>query len=127
RGELYAALRELRARPADQVRERFPRIPRRVSGYNLDDLLPEKGFDVGRALAGTEGTCVTVLEAVVRLTARPAHRALVVIGYDDLGDAADHVPEILGHDPIALEGMDGALFAPLAAQGQRARGLSMLP
>jgi FAD/FMN-containing dehydrogenase/Fe-S oxidoreductase len=127
RGEIYAALRELRDRHADQVRERFPRIPRRVSGYNLDDLLPEKGFDVGRALAGTEGTCVTVLEAVVRLTARPAHRALVVIGYDDLGDAADHVPEILDHDPIALEGMDGALFAPLAAQGQRAQGLSMLP
>src|SRR5205807_1582346 len=96
-------------------------------GYNLDELLPEKGFNVGRALAGTEGTCVTVLEAVVRLTARPAHRTLVVIGYRDLADAGDHVPDILGHAPIALEGMDGALFAPLANQGRHDQWLSMLP
>jgi FAD/FMN-containing dehydrogenase/Fe-S oxidoreductase len=127
RGEIYGALRELRDRYADRVRQRFPRIPRRVSGYNLDELLPENGFNVGRALAGTEGTCVTVLEAVVRLIARPAHRALIVIGCRDLGDAGDHVPEILRHDPVALEGMDGALFAPLSHQGRRQQALSMLP
>ncbi|HWC40200.1 MAG TPA: FAD-binding oxidoreductase, partial [Acidimicrobiales bacterium] len=87
RGEIYAALRVLRDRYADRVRQRFPPIPRRVSGYNLDELLPEKGFHVGRALVGTEGTCVTVLGAVVRLIASPPHRAVVVIGYRDICDA----------------------------------------
>src|SRR5205823_11373062 len=94
RGEIYRALRELRDRYADRVRQRFPQIPRRVSGYNLDELLPENEFNVARALVGTEGTCVTVLQAVVRLITSPAHRAPVGIGYGDLGDDAGHVPAV---------------------------------
>src|SRR5229473_1271147 len=66
RGDIYARLKALRDTYADLVRARFPNIPRRVSGYNLDQLLPENGFHVARALVGTEGTCVTVLEATVR-------------------------------------------------------------
>src|SRR5439155_6577038 len=58
-GQIYAALRDLRDRYGDLLRERFVDIPRRVSGYNLDELLPEKGFNVARALVGTEGTCAT--------------------------------------------------------------------
>ena len=127
RGEIYRALRDLRDRYADQVRRGFPQIPRRVSGYNLDELLPENGFNVGRALVGTEGTCVTVLEAVVRLIASPPHRAVVVVGYRDLCEAADHVLEIIDHGPIALEGMDGALFGPLRRTGGRGEALAMLP
>ena len=69
RGEIYAKLKALRDKYADLVRERYPNIPRRVSGYNLDQLLPENGFHVARALIGTEGTCVTVLEATVNLSA----------------------------------------------------------
>jgi FAD/FMN-containing dehydrogenase/Fe-S oxidoreductase len=127
RGEIYAALRALRDRYADQVRRHFPAIPRRVSGYNLDELLPEKGFHIARALVGTEGTCVTVLGAVVRLIASPPHRALVVIGYRNICEAGDEVADILGHDPIALEGMDGALFGPLDGRGAGADAESLLP
>jgi Fe-S oxidoreductase/FAD/FMN-containing dehydrogenase len=106
RGEIYAGLRSLRDRYARQIRERFPAIPRRVSGYNLDELLPEKGFHVARALTGTEGTCVTVLEATVRLVPAPRSRVLLVLGYEDVFAAADHVMEILEARPIGLEGMD---------------------
>ncbi len=56
----------------DLVRAKFPRIPRRVSGYNLDELLPENGFNVARALVGSEGTCATVLSATLNLTVQPA-------------------------------------------------------
>ena len=70
-GEIYGKLRDLRDRVGDLVRERYPQLPRRVSGYNLDRLLPEHGFDVAAALTGTEGTCVTVLEATVRLIDSP--------------------------------------------------------
>jgi FAD/FMN-containing dehydrogenase/Fe-S oxidoreductase len=99
----------LRDRHADLVRERYPKIPRRVSGYNLDDLLPEKGFHVARSLAGTEGTCVLVLEATVRLVDWPPARALVVLGYPDQFRAADHVMEILEHEPIGLEAVDSTV------------------
>ncbi|HZA38083.1 MAG TPA: FAD-binding oxidoreductase, partial [Candidatus Baltobacteraceae bacterium] len=65
RSEIYRKLVDLRERYGELVRQRFPKIPRRVSGYNLDDLLPENGFNVGRALVGTEGTCAIVLEATL--------------------------------------------------------------
>jgi FAD/FMN-containing dehydrogenase/Fe-S oxidoreductase len=106
RGEIYAGLRSLRDRYARRIRERFPSIPRRVSGYNLDELLPERGFHVARALTGTEGTCAMILEATVRLVPAPRSRVLLVLGYEDVFAAADHVLEILDARPIGLEGMD---------------------
>ena len=62
RGEVYVALRSIRDSYAEQIRSGFPQIPRRVSGYNLEQLLPENGFNVARAIVGTEGTCAIVLE-----------------------------------------------------------------
>ncbi|HEU5438877.1 MAG TPA: FAD-binding oxidoreductase, partial [Ktedonobacterales bacterium] len=84
RAMLYAALDALRERYADDIRTGYPAIPRRVSGYNLPDLLPERGFHVARALVGSEGTCATVLEATVRLIESPPHRALAVLAYADI-------------------------------------------
>src|SRR5204863_10154077 len=62
RGEIYAKLKALRDKYADEIRARIPKLPRRVSGYNLDALLPESGFHVAKSLVGTESTCVTILE-----------------------------------------------------------------
>ena len=102
RGEIYAGLLQLREEYAGLVRERFPDIPRRVSGYNLDDLLPEGGFDVARALVGSEATCVVILSAKLRLIENPSCRTLVVVGLPGhLRQAADAVPSILQHKPIA--------------------------
>ena len=94
RGEIYGALRKIRNRYADLIRSKYPNIPRRVSGYNLDQLLPENGFNVARALVGTEGTCIAVLEAKAQLIPSPQHRSLVGLGYRNSFAAADHVPEI---------------------------------
>ena len=102
RGEIYARLKALRDRYADLIRARYPDIPRRVSGYNLDQLLPENGFHVARAVVGSEGTCVTVLEATARLVYSPPARSLLVLAYPDVYSAADHVMEILAHRPIGL-------------------------
>jgi FAD/FMN-containing dehydrogenase/Fe-S oxidoreductase len=109
RGEIYSTLRAIRDQYADQIRAKYPKIPRRVSGYNLDQLLPESGFDVAKALVGTEGTCMIVLEAKVRLIQSPQHRTLVGLGYSDAYCAADHVPEILPFGPIGLEGFEGSI------------------
>jgi len=125
RGEIYARLRTIRDEYAPLIRSRFPRIPRRVSGYNLDELLPESGFHVARALVGTEGTCVTVLEAKLKLIHSPPHRALVGLGYNDAFLAADHVTEILNFCPIGLEGFEGSMVDGLKKKG--APHLDLLP
>ncbi len=127
RGEIYSGLRDLRDRYADLVRERYPDIPRRVSGYNLDELLPEKGFNVARALVGSESTLATVLEATVRLVPSPPARTLLVCAYDDVFAAGDHVPEILEFDPIGLEGLDDVLIGDMRTLGMHLEDLSMLP
>ncbi|WP_019634793.1 FAD-binding and (Fe-S)-binding domain-containing protein [Actinomadura atramentaria] len=109
RAEIYRDLRELRDDGMALLRTRYPNIPRRVSGYSLDELLPEKGFNVARALVGSEGTLVTVLRAEIRVFERPAARTLVVLGYDDIATAADAVPAVAEHEPLALEGLDNEL------------------
>jgi FAD/FMN-containing dehydrogenase/Fe-S oxidoreductase len=110
RGEIYSRLRTIRDAYADLIRARYPKIPRRVSGYNLDQLLPENGFHVARALVGTEGTCVTVLEAKLRLIQSPQHRTLIGLGYPDVYTAADQVPGILPFGPIGLEGFEAGVI-----------------
>src|SRR5947209_9944667 len=106
RAEIYRGLRAIAERHADDIRSRYPDIPRRVSGYNLDSLLPENGFQVAKALVGSESTLVTVLRAELQLVRPPAATALVVLGFDDIGAAADAVPAVLEHDPAALERLD---------------------
>ena len=125
RGEIYAALRSIRDRYAERIRSRFPQIPRRVSGYNLDQLLPENGFHVARALVGSEGTCAIVLGATLRLIDSPQHRSLVGLGYPDSFAAADHVPAILESSPIGLEGFEGGIIDGLQHKG--APNLELLP
>ena len=127
RGEIYAALRRLRDRYADLIRARYPKIPRRISGYNLDDLLPEHGFNVARALVGSESTCVTILQAELHLIHNPAARTLVVLGYPDVFRAGDHVPEILAFKPIGLEGMDDRLIDDMIKTRIHPDSVKMLP
>jgi FAD/FMN-containing dehydrogenase/Fe-S oxidoreductase len=124
-GEIYAALKSIRDRHVTHIRGGFPKIPRRVSGYNLDELLPENGFNVARALVGTEGTCVIVLGATLRLIDSPQHRVLVGLGYADSFQAADHVPAILETSPIGLEGFEGGIIDGLTYKG--APNLDLLP
>ncbi|WP_109486464.1 FAD-binding and (Fe-S)-binding domain-containing protein [Occallatibacter savannae] len=127
RGEIYAGLKGIRDRYADLVRAKFPKIPRRVSGYNLDELLPENGFNVARALVGTEGTCVTVLEAKLNLTKSPQHRVLTVLAFPDAFAAADAVPAALEHKPIGLEGFDQMLVDFMRRKGLASAQLQKLP
>jgi Fe-S oxidoreductase/FAD/FMN-containing dehydrogenase len=126
-GEIYAGLKEIRETYAGLVRERFPRIPRRVSGFNLDELLPESGFNVARALVGSEGTCAVILGATLRLTSSPQFRTLVGIGFGDVFLAADAVPEVLTHGLIGLEGMDGLLLESLRRKQKSLEDLKLLP
>ncbi|CAN5430308.1 FAD-binding and (Fe-S)-binding domain-containing protein [soil metagenome] len=91
------------------IRTEFGRFGRQVSGYSLEHLLPENGFDVARLLVGSEGTLAVCTEATVRLVREPAHRMLVVLGYPDIAAAGDATPAILAHRPTACEGIDARI------------------
>jgi FAD/FMN-containing dehydrogenase/Fe-S oxidoreductase len=127
KGEIYARLRALRDRYADQIRKEFPMIPRRVSGFNLPALLPEQGFHVAKALVGTEGTCVLVLRAKARLVPNPAVRSLVVFGYRDIFTVADHVVEAAKFHPIGLEALDDTFIDYMKKKGLHPPHLDLLP
>jgi FAD/FMN-containing dehydrogenase/Fe-S oxidoreductase len=127
RGAIYAGMKSIRDRFADQIRVRYPKIPRRVSGYNLDELLPENGFHVARALVGSECTCVVILEAKCKLVDSPPARTLVVLGYRTIYEAADHVPKLLEFEPIGLEGVDDKLVGDMKTKGLNADKLHLLP
>ncbi|MGH8100008.1 MAG: FAD-binding oxidoreductase, partial [Chthoniobacterales bacterium] len=127
RADIYRKLKALRDKYAPLIRERFPKIPRRVSGYNLDDLLPENGFHVARALVGTEGTCVTILEATLQLIPDVKARSLLVLGYADIFQAGDHCPEIMSHKPIGLEGFDNEMVDMIKEHNLHTDELKLLP
>ena len=127
RAGIYRRLKALRDKYAPLIRERYPKIPRRVSGYNLDDLLPENGFHVARALAGSEGTCVTILEATLQLIPEVKARSLLVLGYPDVFAAGDDCPEIMQHQPIGLEGFDGEMVEFMQKHHVHAEEIKLLP
>jgi FAD/FMN-containing dehydrogenase/Fe-S oxidoreductase len=127
RSQIYRSLRRLRDDHADLVRKRYPDIPRRVSGYNLDSLLPEHGFDLAGFLVGSESTLVTVLRAELKLVPVVKARTLVVLGFQNIAKAADAVPAIVEHEPIALEGIDHYLIRDEQIKGMNKQALEELP
>lgn len=127
RADIYRELRSIRDEYADEIRQRYPNIKRRVSGYNLDQLLPENGFNVARALVGSEGTCVSVLKARVSLIETPACKQLFVLGFKDIFDAGDIVPAVMPFNPIAMEGLDWNIIGGLNDRDLKQQEVALLP
>ncbi|MEO7314381.1 MAG: FAD-binding and (Fe-S)-binding domain-containing protein [Ginsengibacter sp.] len=127
RGEIYHKLKNLRDKYGDEIRQKFPNIPRRVSGYDLPSLLPENGFNVAQALVGSEGTCVVILQANMKLMPDPGARSLVVLGYPDIYAAGSACPGIMKHEPIGLEGFDDLLIQFMKKKGLNLDDLPLLP
>jgi FAD/FMN-containing dehydrogenase/Fe-S oxidoreductase len=112
-GGVLEELRRLVDGELATIRTELGRFGRQVSGYSLEHLLPERGFDVARSLVGSEGTLALVLGATVRLVADAPHRGLVVLGYATMADAADATPGLLPHGPTAVEGLDARIVQRL--------------
>lgn len=117
--QIYAKLKSLSQRYASLIEKRYPKIVRRISGYNLDQLVPnEEGrVNIARALIGSEGTCVTLLEAKVTLIYNQPERVMLVLGYPDVYEAADNMQDVLEFKPIALEGIDHRLYENVEKKG----------
>jgi FAD/FMN-containing dehydrogenase/Fe-S oxidoreductase len=122
-GTIGAALDTLIATRLGMIRNEFGRFTRQVSGYSLEHLLPENGADLAKFLVGTEGTLAMVLGATVGLVKSPEAVALAVLGYPGMPEAADAVPGLLPHRPVAMEGMDAHMVNVFRAR----RGAAAVP
>lgn len=128
KAEIYAGLDRIATEYLADIRRGYPKIPRRVSGYNLDSLLPENGFDVARALVGSEGTLVTVLRAELELVPVPPYQSILVLGYEDICRAGDDVSRVLEHcSPSQLEALDGRMAQLMREEGAYLDSLRVLP
>jgi len=105
------------------IRTEFGTFGRQVSGYALEALLPENGFDVTRFLVGSEGTLGVVTEATVRLVTAPQERVLVVLGFAEIATAGDATMAVLAHGPTACEGLDARIVDVV----RRRRGPAAVP
>ena len=126
-GALLSSLADLGGRYRGLIEERYPDIPRRVSGYNLDQLVPGRDLHVARSLVGTESTCAFTTEATLDLVTSPPQRCLVAIGYRDVYAAAEAVPALLEHRLLALEGFDRTLIEQMKAHHLNQDGVALLP
>jgi FAD/FMN-containing dehydrogenase/Fe-S oxidoreductase len=124
---IYQQLKGLRDEYRSDIQTGLVDIPRRVSGFGLPHLLPENRFNVAASLVGTEGTCVTVLGATLKLVSSPPVRSLVVLGFEDIFVAADAVPDIVRFNPIGLEGMDDRMVADMRHRRIHLEDLDLLP
>ncbi|MGW1027882.1 FAD-binding and (Fe-S)-binding domain-containing protein [Streptomyces sp. NPDC002577] len=120
---LLRSLRDLTRANLAVLRTEFGRFGRQVSGYSLEHLLPERGFDVARTLVGSEGTLALTLGARLRLVRQPAATLLVVLGYASMAEAADAVPALLPYSPVACEGLDSRITDVV----RRRRGARAVP
>lgn len=102
-------------------------IPRRVSGFNLPPLLPEQGFDIAKALVGTECTCALTLEAKTKLVYNPPARSLLVLGYPDIFTVADNVVEAAKFHPVGLEALDDTFIRYMKKKGLHPPHLELMP
>src|SRR6185312_14203311 len=127
RGDIYRRLDALQRRYAELIRQRYPKIPRRVSGYNLDNLLPENGFHVARALVGSEGTCVAILGATLRLVPSPPKRTVMVMGFADIFEAGDAAVFVRERGCIALEAIDDKLIEFMKEKHKDMSQVAVLP
>jgi len=130
-GRIYAELSRILREEADEIEARYPDLTRNVSGYNLDKLVAdarERGeVNVGRLMAGSEGTLGIVTEATVSLEPIPAETAVVLLTYEGVIDAVADVAPILEHDPSAVEVMDDVFLDLAADRPEFASVVGMLP
>ncbi len=126
-GELEGALRGLVERNELLIRRRFGQFSRQISGYALQRLLPEYGFDVAKLLCGSEGGFAGTLQATVALTPLPAAKVLCVLGFADSVTSADCVPVVLRHQPLTMESINSDLVERLPTEVREAAVQAGLP
>ncbi len=104
--DIYRGVHRIAREHLSEIEARYPKIMRRVSGYNLDDFMGEAPANLSRMVVGSEGTLCVVTEAKINLVPRPTMTSLAVLHFQDLFGACEAIPEVLKHDPSSIEILD---------------------
>jgi len=126
-GEIHRGMQAIAARDSLLISRRFSPLRRRISGYALDRLLPDAGYDVARFLSGTEGSLAVTLRARVNLVELPGATVLLALGFTDSVAAADVVPLVLPHGPLTMESINATLVERLPSSVRAAAVAAGLP
>jgi FAD/FMN-containing dehydrogenase/Fe-S oxidoreductase len=105
-GEIYQAVYTIVENNRQEIMDRFPKVMRRVGGYNLDELLAKESRNLSKLMVGSEGTLATILEAKLNLEPQPRHKGVCLVHYADLIETIRSVPEIVKFRPAAVEILD---------------------
>ena len=125
-GDIYRGVRRIGGVGGAEIQARYPKIMRRVSGYNLDEFLTDTNFNLARMVVGSEGTLCVVTEAKLNLVPRPAMTALSVLHFAGIVEASEATREVLKHDPSSVEVMDKFLLDRSRESLSHSQGLSFI-
>lgn len=121
-GELYRAVHRVVTEHADEIVARYPKVMRRVGGYNLDEFTGGRPFNLAKLVCGSEGTLAVILDVTIHLDPVPTHRLLAMLHFETLEKALTAVQYVNRHGPSAVELMDRDIFV----LGRRSRALAPL-
>lgn len=105
-GQIYKAFKDIVNNHVDEIKERFPKVMRRVGGYNLDEFVYTDQWNLGKLVCGSEGTLATTLELKLNLVDLPKHKSVCVIHFKELLEAISSVESMLAFQPSAVEILD---------------------
>ena len=125
-GDIYRGIRRLAHENAPEIEARFPKILRRVSGYNLDEFLNDSPFNMSRMVVGSEGTLCVITEAKLNLVPRPTMTALAVLHFSNIVEASEATREVLKHGPSSIEVMDKILLDRSRESQGHSRSMSFI-
>lgn len=109
-GEVYAGFKSIVDNNIEEIKKRFPKVMRRVGGYNLDEFVDVEDWNLSKLIAGSEGTLATTLALKLNLEPLPEHKAVCVVHFKDLLNAIEAVESILEFNPAAVEILDDTVI-----------------
>lgn len=109
-GQIYREIHRLLETHRQEILERFPKIPRRVSGYNLDELIKPGPLNLAKLITGSEGTLGIITEITVKISPKPKATGLCLIHFDDMIEAMRWIPHLLTYQPLAIEMIDDKII-----------------
>lgn len=109
-GQIYREIYRIRNTYREEIEDHFPKIPRRASGYNLDELIKPYPLNIAKLITGSEGTLGIATEITLKISKKPQFLGLCIVHFDEINEGMHTIPEMLQHHPIALEMIDDQIM-----------------
>lgn len=108
---IYRQIIALKETHREEIKKRFPKLPRRVSGYNLEELIKESPLNLSKIITGSEGTFGIITEVKLRIVKKPNHTGFCLLFFNDMYKGMQSIPQMLEHSPLSVEMIDKKVIA----------------